>query len=83
MTVYSGFAHYKWPFSTAMLNYWRVLRSIMDSRDNKHSLAEFELDPKYLGKFHHDLTATSPWESWLILGESSPLMASIQFSKLL
>ena len=24
MTIYSGFSHYNWPFSTAMINYRRI-----------------------------------------------------------
>ena len=28
MTIYSGFSHYKWPFSIAMLNYQRVISDL-------------------------------------------------------
>ena len=36
----------------------------------------------YLGKFHHDLTATEPWEPWFIRG-NHPQMALIQVSEIL
>ena len=36
-----------------------------------------------MGKFHHDLTATEPWKSWLGFGESSPNGRTIQVSEIL
>ena len=32
---------------------------------------------KYLGRFHHDLTATEPRKWWWILGRSFPFMAEL------
>ena len=39
--------------------------------------------PNHLGKFHHELTTSEPWESWLDCGESSPFMGLIQVCELL
>ena len=51
------------------------------------STQDFAKPPIDLGKFHHDLTATEPWESWLGFGKSSPFMAligrKIQISEIL
>ena len=29
ITIFNGKIHYKWPFSTAMLNYWRIRKSLI------------------------------------------------------